>query len=118
VRVGPALGLNVSAHVAERDHLDPQIARSLADPVLEPASGFLLSSGWSGGARAGLPLGSRVALRGGADADLLARSLVAAVAAVEVHDPCECVVVRLSGAHRVGRSGVDVWLSIELPVSH
>lgn len=116
-RVGPALGLNVSAHVAERDHLDPQIARSLADPVLEPASGFLLSSGWSGGARVGLPLGSRVALRGGADADFLARSLVAAIAAVEVHDPCDCVVVRLSGAHRIGRSGVDVWLSIELPVS-
>jgi hypothetical protein len=116
-RLGPALGLNVSAHVAERDHLDPQMARSLTDPVLEPGSGFLLSSGWSGGARAGLPLGSRLALRGGADADFLARSLVAAVAAVEVHDPCDCVVVRLTGAHRIGRSGVDVWLSVELPVS-
>lgn len=116
-RVGPALGLNMSAHVAERDHIDPQIARSLTDPALEPASGFLLSSGWSGGLRAGVPLGSRVALRGGADADLLARSLVAAVAAVEVHDPCDCVVVRLTGAHRIGRSGVDVWLSVELPVA-
>jgi hypothetical protein len=117
VRLGPASGLNITAHISERDSLDPQMARALVDPVLEPESGFLASSGWSGGARAGLPLGSRLAVRGGADGDFESRSLVAATAAIEVHDPCDCVVVRLSGAHRIGRDGVDVWLSIDLPVA-
>lgn len=116
-RVGPASGLNIAVHVAERDRVDPQIARVLLDPALEPESGFLLYSGWTGGARAGVPLGSRVALRGGADVDLDARSLVAAVAAVEVHDPCNCLVARITGAHRIGRSGTDVWLSIDLPIT-
>jgi hypothetical protein len=116
-RLGPASGLNLNLHVAERDRVDPQMARSLVDPALEPESGFLASSGWTGGARASLPLGSRVTLRGGADVDLEARSLVAALAGVEVHDPCDCLVARLNGAHRIGRSGVDIWLSIDLPVS-
>jgi hypothetical protein len=110
------LGLNLNVHVAERDRVDPLMARSLLDPALEPESGFMSSSGWSGGARASLPLGSRVALRGGADVDLEARTLVAALAGIEVHDPCNCLVARLNGAHRIGRGGVDVWLSIDLPV--
>jgi hypothetical protein len=116
-RAGPASGLNVDVHVAERDRVDPQMARALVDPALEPESGFLASSGWSGGARARLPLGSRIALQGGADVDLDARSLVAALAGLEVHDPCDCLVARLNGAHRIGRSGLDVWLSIDLPVN-
>jgi hypothetical protein len=115
-RLGPDLGLNLNVHVAERDRVDPLMARSLLDPALEPESGFMSSSGWSGGARASLPLGSRVALRGGADVDLEARTLVAALAGIEVHDPCNCLVARLNGAHRIGRGGVDVWLSIDLPV--
>jgi hypothetical protein len=39
------------------------------------------------------------------------------VAAVEVHDPCNCLVARITGAHRIGRSGTDVWLSIDLPIT-
>jgi hypothetical protein len=117
VRIGAAAGLNLAVHVAERDGMDPQMARALVDPALEPESGFLVSPGWSGGARVGLPLGSSVALRGGADVDLEARSLVAAVGTVEIHDPCDCVVTRLTGAHRIGRDGIDVWLSVDLPIT-
>ncbi len=115
-RLGPASGLSLNVHVAERDRVDPSMARALLDPALEPESGFMSSSGWSGGARASVPIGSRVTLRGGADVDLEARSLVAALAGVEVHDPCNCLVARLNGAHRLGRGGVDIWLSIDLPV--
>jgi hypothetical protein len=56
-----------------------------------------------------------VTLRGGADVDFDARALVAALGALEVHDPCGCVVVRTSASHRIGRAGVDIWLTVDLP---
>jgi hypothetical protein len=114
-RIGPASGLNLGAHVAERDGVDPLVARALVDAPLEPSSGFLALTGWTGGARLALPLGSRVTTRAGADMDLDARQLVAAVGALELHDPCGCVVVRATAAHRIGRDGVDVWLTVDLP---
>jgi hypothetical protein len=107
--------VNLGAHVAERDGVDPVVARALVDAPLEPASGFLALAGWTGGARLAIPLGSRVTTRAGADMDLDARQLVAAVGALELHDPCGCVVVRATAAHRIGREGVDVWLTVDLP---
>ncbi|HEY8086684.1 MAG TPA: hypothetical protein VIF09_02535 [Polyangiaceae bacterium] len=117
-RLGPATGLHLTAHVAERDGVDPLVARALVDAPLEPASGFLALSGWTGGARLAVPVGPRVTTRGGADADFSApggAQLVAAVGALELHDPCGCVVVRATAAHRIGRDGVDVWLTVDLP---
>jgi hypothetical protein len=115
-RIGPETGLNLTAHVAERDGVDPILARALVEAPLEPASGFLAATGWTGGGRVALPIGSRVTARGGADLDLVTRTLVAALGAVELHDPCNCVVVRATVAHRVGRDGIDAWLSVDLPL--
>ncbi len=116
-RLGPADSLNLSAHVAERDGVDPILARALVDLPLEPASGFLSTTGWTGGARLAIPLGSRVTTRGGADLDLTSGELVAAIGSLELHDPCNCVVVRATAAHRIGRDGIDAWLSVDLPLS-
>jgi hypothetical protein len=60
-------------------------------------------------------LGSHVTTRAGADFDFDARELVAWLGAIELHDPCNCVVVRASAAHRVGRAGVDAWLTVDVP---
>jgi hypothetical protein len=114
LRVGPQSGLNVTIHLAERDGVDPVAARVLVDPLLEPATGFLAASGWSGGALATAPLGTRLSVRAGAQADLVRRTLVASTGSVEIHDSCRCVVVRLTGSQRLGREGVDVWLSVDL----
>ena len=117
-RLGPANGLHLTANVAERDGVDPVVARALVDAPLEPASGFLALPGWTGGARLAVPVGPRITARGGADADFSApggAQLVAAVGALELHDPCGCVVVRATAAHRIGRDGVDVWLTVDLP---
>ena len=111
-RIGPQSSLNLSAHVAGRDGLDPVVARALVDAPLEPASGFLVASGWTGGARIGVPLGARVTTRAGADIDVDARQLVAALGAIELHDPCNCVAVRATAAHRIGRDGIDVWVEV------
>jgi len=116
VRLGPASGLHVTGHAAERDGVDPVAARAIVDAPFEAASGFLSTPGWTGGARVGLPLGSRVTTRGGADVDLTAGELVAAVASLELHDPCGCVVVRATASHRIGRDGVDAWIAVDLPI--
>jgi hypothetical protein len=115
-RVGPAETLHLALHVAERDGVDPLIARALVSAPLEPASGFLSASGWTGGARVAIPIGSRVTTRGGADVDFDAQALVAAVGSLELHDPCGCVVVRATAAHRIGRGGVDAWVTVDLPI--
>ncbi len=113
-RLGPASGLRLTAHVAERDGVDPLVARALVEAPLEPASGFSIASGWTGGGGVALPVGPRITTRAGADVDLAARELVAALGAIELHDPCNCVVVRATAAHRIGREGVDLWVSIDL----
>jgi hypothetical protein len=114
-RVGPSSGLHFSGHVAESDGVDPLVARALTDAPLEPSNGFLSATGWTGGARLAVPLGPRVTTRAGADYDFDARELVAALGTLELHDPCGCVVVRATAAHRIGRDGVDVWVTVDLP---
>jgi hypothetical protein len=114
-RLGPAAGLHLAAHAAQLDGVDPVVARALVDAPLEPSSGFLALAGWTGGARLGVPLGPRITTRAGVDGDLDARQLVAAVGAIELHDPCGCVVVRATAAHRIGRDGADVWVTVDLP---
>jgi len=114
VRAGPVRGLHVTVHVAERDGVDPVSARALVDPVLEPAGGFLDAPGWSGGALATVPVGARMSVRGGAEADLDRRMVLASMASLEVHDPCRCLVARLNASERLGREGVDVWVTVAL----
>ena len=116
-RIGETTGLHLVADVAGRDGVDPVVARGLLDPTTESANGFLVSPGWTGSGRLGVPLGSRMTARGGANLDLSARTLVAVAGALELHDPCNCVVVRASGAHRIGRPGEDVWVTVDLPMS-
>jgi hypothetical protein len=114
-RVGREDGWSLGGALAAREGVDPVIARALTDAPLEPTSGFLAAEGWTGKGRASVPLGSRVVVRGGADADLNSGRLVAAAGALELRDPCGCVVVRANGAHRIGRDGVDVWVTVDLP---
>jgi len=113
-RLGRIDGLNVVGIVAARDGVDPIRARLLTDAPLEPSSGFLAAEAWTGGARVAIPWTRSIVTRGGADADLTTSRLVAATASIELRDPCGCLVVRATGAHRIGREGVDVWLTVDL----
>jgi len=113
-RLGLADGLHVSALVAGRDGVDPVVARALTDAPLEPSSGFLATPGWTGGARVGLPLGRSVMTQAGADVDLTTGQLLATRGSVAYRDRCGCFAVRALAAERVGRAGVDVWVTIDL----
>ncbi len=122
-RVGAADGLHLGASVAGRQGVDPILARLLTDAPLEPSAGFFAAEGWTGGARVAIPFSRTFLTRAGADMDLGERVLLAARGSIEVRDSCECVAVRVTGAHRLGRvvpgqagagAGVDVWLTIDL----
>jgi hypothetical protein len=121
--LGAAYGLHLGATIAGRHGVDPILARLLTDAPLEPSGGFFAAEGWTGGARVAVPFSRTFLTRAGADMDLAERVLLAARASVELRDSCECVALRVTGAHRLGRvvpgqagagAGVDVWLTIDL----
>ncbi len=112
-RVGRPSGLHLRVSVAGREEADPVLARALVDAPLEPSAGFLAREGWTGGVRAGIPWTSFLVTRGGVDMDLGALVPTAAVGSVELRDKCGCFAFRVTGAHRLGRDGVDVWASVD-----
>lgn len=112
-RIGRADRLRLLANVASRDGIDPVLARALVDAPLEPASGFLVQAGTTGGAGLVVPWARAVTTSFGADGDATRRELVAARAGVELRDRCGCLTLRVMGAHRLGREGVDVWLALD-----
>ncbi|MBS2013363.1 MAG: hypothetical protein JST00_10775 [Deltaproteobacteria bacterium] len=113
VRLGPSDGVRVLVNVATRDRVDPVLARAIVDAPLEPASGFLSATGTTGGAGIVIPWSKVVTTSAGADADATAGELVAARGGIELRDKCGCLTVRAMGSHRIGRTGVDVWLALD-----
>jgi len=114
LRFGPRTSLHFGANIAGRAGVDPVLARALTDAPLPSAMGFLAAEGWTGGARVSVPLTDYLTARGGADGDFSAERLVAARGSLEFHDRCGCVVLTAHGAERIGRPGVDLWLTVSL----
>jgi hypothetical protein len=112
--VGPLASWHLGLNVAGREGIDPVLARALTDAPLPASMGFLAAQGWTGGARVSVPLTDYLTARAGADGDLSAERLLAARGAIEFHDRCGCVVLTANGAGRIGRPGVDVWLTVSL----
>ena len=48
------------------------------------------------------------------DVDFTERSLIAAVGTLEIKDSCGCFRFRATGAHRMGREGIDVWIGVDV----
>ncbi len=113
-RLGAIDSLHLGVNVAARAGVDPIAARLLTDAPLEPSAGFFATEGWTGGSNVTVPWTTWLATSAGGDVDLTNQILVAARAGIELRDKCQCFAVRLAGAHRIGREGVDVWLSIDL----
>jgi hypothetical protein len=113
IRLGKSDGVRLLSNVAARDGIDPVLARALVDAPLEPAAGFLVSEGTTGGAGLVVPWSHAVSTSVGADGDATHKELVAARAGVELRDRCGCLTLRVMGAHRLGRDGVDLWLALD-----
>ena len=106
-------GARVVANVATREGIDPVLARSLTDASVESPGGFLLREGTTGGAGLVIPWARAFTTSAGIDADVTTKELVAARGGIELRDRCNCITLRANGSHRLGRDGVDVWLSID-----
>jgi hypothetical protein len=113
LRLGLRDGIRLLTNVAARDGIDPVLARALVDAPLEPAAGFLAQTGTTGGAGIVVPWSRVLTTSLGADGDASRRELVAARAGIEVRDRCGCLTLRVTGAQRLGREGVDVWLALD-----
>ncbi len=75
---------------------------------------YLATPGWTGAAEGSVPWTRAIRTTARADVDLSARTLLAVRGLAEYRHPCGCFGLGLVGAHRVGRSGVDVALSLDL----
>lgn len=113
VRVGKRDGLRIGVNAAHRSGVDPAKARLLEDSESSAGLGYVARSGWTGGAGLVVPWSRLVSTLGRVDMDLESKSLIAARAGVEIRDRCDCLALRLVGANRMGREGVDVWLGID-----
>lgn len=113
-RLGRVDGANLRAALAVRGDGDARAARALVDPEGELPVAWLARPGTTAGAAGTLPFTRAFSFDGGADVDVDARRLVAARATGRLRDPCGCVELGLHGAHRLGRPGVDVWLTFDV----
>lgn len=113
VRVGRDDGPRAYLNLATREGVDPALARALSDAPLEVPAGFLAREGTTGGTGLVVPWVPALSTSGGVDVDATQAALVAARAGFELRDRCRCVTLRANGAHRIGRSGVDVWLALD-----
>jgi hypothetical protein len=113
-RLGRLRGVRVFSNVAFRRGLDPSLARALFDPAIEAPSGFLRRPGTVAGAGLAVPIGAFMTASASSDVDVDATALVGARAGLELHDRCGCMTLRTTASQRLGREGIDAWISLEL----
>lgn len=113
-RVGPKLGPRLLVHAAFGTSDDAFSARRLADGGADAPSTFLSARTASVGGRGVLPVARRVSFMAGADGDLAQSTFLGAFGGVELRDKCQCLVLRAFGSRRLGREGVDVWLTLDV----
>lgn len=114
VRMGRTDGIAIFGHATGRDGIDPVAARALVDASIEAPGGFIARESWSAGGRMRVPFFRHFAISGGADGDLKQPEVLFAVGALEIRDGCDCFVLRVTGAHRLGREGVDVFATLDV----
>lgn len=113
VRVGRTDGVRLLTNVAAQAGLDPVSARALTDAPLAPPTGLLAREGTTGGAELAIPWSRGLSTSFGADADMTRQTLVGVRGGVALRDACRCLTLRVDGAHRIGREGVDVWIALD-----
>lgn len=113
VRLGREDAVRILTNVAVRDGVDPVLARALTDAPFEPSTSFLTRDGVTGGSSLIVPWSRFVTTSVGADGDAKAAELIAVKGGLELRDRCGCLAFRAAAAHRIGRSGVDVWVALD-----
>jgi hypothetical protein len=114
-RIGEQDGWHLQVKAAGRKGVEPLLARALAAPSAEePSGGWLSDEGWTGAAEIAGELTRSVRARIWAEEDLTTRTLLEVRGTIGYAHPCRCVSVDGFAGKRLGREGVDVWISIDL----
>jgi hypothetical protein len=114
-RLGEQDGWHVALKTAGRVGVEPIIARSLGSPSAEePSGGWLAAEGWSGGAEIAAKFTRSVGATLSAQEDLTTRTLLEMHGSIGYAHPCRCISIDGFAGKRLGREGIDVWVSIDL----
>ena len=114
-RLGEQDGWHLAVKAAGRVGIEPLIARALAAPsAKEPSGGWLAAEGWSGSVEAKAKLTRSVGVTVSAEEDLTSRTLLDLHGFIGYAHPCRCISVDGFAGKRLGRDGIDVWVSIDL----
>jgi hypothetical protein len=114
-RLGEKDGWHLAVKAAGRRGFDPLAARALTGGTAEePSGGWLAAEGWSGGAEIAARLARSVGARISAEEDFTSRTLLQVRGSLGYAHPCRCIAVDGFVGKRLGREGVDVWVSIDL----
>jgi hypothetical protein len=122
LRVGRLRSASVRIDVTAEHGIEARAARLLTfGSAALPGEELRYSRqpGWTGGAELAVPWTPELSASIRADADLSAASLLAMGAGVTYRDRSGCLTLGIFGAGRLGREGIDVWLSAAVtPPSH
>jgi len=114
-RLGEQDGWHLVARAAGRVGIEPLDARVLgATRAEEPSGGWLAAEGWSAGAEVAAKFSRSVGATVSAEEDLTHKTLLGVRGSIGYAHPCRCISVDGFVARRLGRDGVDVWISIDL----
>jgi hypothetical protein len=114
-RLGEQDGWHLAVKGAGRRGFNPLAARALAGATAEePSGGWLSAEGWSGGAEIAARLARSVGARISAEQDFTSRTLLQVRGSLGYAHPCRCISIDGFVGKRLGRDGVDVWVSIDL----
>ncbi len=114
VRIGRGNAPFVRGRVSESVGTLPLLARAFASGWDAPWVPWLDRPGMTTGAGLGMPWTRAFATSADADYDASNRTLLGLRGSATYRHPCGCLAVTAWAGHRLGRSGVDSWLTLDL----
>jgi hypothetical protein len=114
VRVGRVDALHLSASAEGRSGEQPTLADLLAGDLDARRAGRFDRVGWTLGGELGVPFTDWLASAFGGDYDLTSEQLLAVRGTLGYRHPCGCLAALAWVGQRLGRDGLDAWLTVDL----
>ncbi len=114
-RLGPADSVHLEGYLEGSHEVDPLTTRWLGRGLgLAPRAAWFDVDGWTAGTSLAVPWTTWLSSRAGVDRDLSADEWLALHGSLGYRHPCGCLAAVAWAGHRVGRPGVDAWLTLDL----
>lgn len=106
---------NLTGYAEGRLKVDAPLGRFLAADAWDgPRVGFFDQPGWTTGGELGVPVTVWLATAVGADWDVTARELLGVRGSLGYRHRCGCLAALAWAGKRIGRDGVDAWLTVDI----